>query len=153
LTTPVIKGVLGTIETTAIFILTLVKPEEDSMKWFLFLFSVLWIAAGAWYILYTQQARQKALDLINAMPEKIMAALAVVFGLLVFFSASASSNSGFIIFIGIISIAKGIFIFLNPKGYWDKVKAWYTDTASDQTYRLFGIIMLVVGTAIFSWLK
>ena len=123
------------------------------MKWFLFIFSVLWIAAGSWYILYTRQARQKALDLINAMPEKIMAALAVVFGLLLFFSASSSSNSGFIIFIGIISIAKGIFIFLNPKGYWDQVKAWYTDTASDQIYRLFGIIMLVVGTAIFSWLK
>ena len=75
------------------------------MKWFLFLFSVSWIAAGSWYILYTQQARQKAQDIINAMNPKIMAGLAALFGLLLFLSASSSSNSGFIIFIGILSIA------------------------------------------------
>ena len=122
------------------------------MKWFLFLFSVLWIAAGSWYILYTQQARQKAFDLINAMNEKIMAGAALVCGLLFFLSASSSSNSGFIIFLGIISVAKGVFIFLDPKDLWTQVKAWYTETASDQTYRLFGIIMLIVGTAVFSWI-
>ena len=53
--------------------------------------------------------------------------------------------------LGILAMAKGVFIFLNPAGLWDQLTVWYTEKISDQTYRLFGIIALILGTAICSW--
>ena len=123
------------------------------MKWFLFLVSLLWIAVGSGYILYTRQFREVMGNLIKGSNEKIIAGLAVVFGILFILGASQTRHSGFVIFLGIIAIAKGVFIFLDPQGYWQKVKAWYLDQASDQTFRLFGIIALIFGTALFSWIS
>ncbi len=122
------------------------------MKWFLFLVGLLWIAVGSGYILYTRQFREVMGNLIKGSNEKIIAGLAVVFGILFILGASQTRHSGFVIFLGIIAIAKGVFIFLDPQGYWQKVKAWYLDQASDQTFRLFGIIALILGTALFSWI-
>ena len=121
------------------------------MKWFLFLVGLLWIAVGSGYILYTRQFREVMGNLIKGSNEKIIAGLAVVFGILFILGASQTHHSGFVILLGIIAIAKGVFIFLDPQGYWQKVKAWYLDQASDQTFRLFGIIALILGTALFSW--
>ena len=122
------------------------------MKLFLYLISLSWIAAGAGYILYTQPVREVAGNLIKGANEKIIAGLAVLVGLLFLFGASSTRHSGFILFLGIVALAKGAFIFLNPRGYWQKVKTWYVDETSDQTYRLFGIIALILGTALFSWI-
>ena len=123
------------------------------MKWFLLLVSLLWIAVGSGYILYTRQFRQVMGNLINGANEKIIAGLAVVFGILFIFSASQTRHSGFVIFLGVIAIAKGVFIFLEPQAYWQKVKVWYADEASDQIFRLFGFIALILGTALFSWIS
>jgi len=122
------------------------------MKWFLFLVSLLWITVGSGYILYTRQFREVMGILIKGVNEKIIAGLAVVFGILFILAASQTRHEWFIILLGIIAIVKGVFIFLDPKGYWQKVKTWYVDQASDQTFRLFGIIALILGTAVFSWI-
>ena len=123
------------------------------MKWFLFLVSLLWIAVGSGYILYTRQFREVMGNLIKGSNEKIIAGLAVGFGILFILGASQTRHNGFVIFLGIIAIAKGVFIFLDPQGYWQKVKTWYLGQASDQTFRLFGIIALILGTALFSWIS
>lgn len=123
------------------------------MKLLLYLISLLWIAAGAGYILYTQQLREVAGNLIKGANEKLIAGLAVLFGVVFIFGASHTRHSGFIVFLGLIALAKGVFIFFDPKGYWQKIKTWYVDEASDQTFRLFGIIALILGTALFSWIS
>lgn len=123
------------------------------MKWFLFLFSLLFIAAGAGYILYTQQLRETLGNLFKESNEKIIAILTGILGLVLILSAGAARQSGFIVLLGIIAIAKGLIIFLNPKDLYKRLKVWILEEATDQTYRLFGIIALVLGTAIFSWIS
>jgi len=34
---------------------------------------------------------------------------------------------------------------------YNKIIDWYLNKATDQTYRFFGIVILIIGTAIFSW--
>ena len=123
------------------------------MRWFLFLFSLLFIASGAGYILYTQQLREAMGNLLKESNEKIIAVLAAVLGLVLILSAGAARQSWFIVLLGIIAIAKGLIIFLNPRDLYKQGKQWFLEEASDQTYRLFGIIALVLGTALFSWLS
>lgn len=123
------------------------------MKWFLLLISLLWIALGSCYILYTGQTRKVMNDLlIKANHQKLFSVIAALTGLLFIFSASQiEAHQGFIVILGILAIAKGVFIFLNPAGLWDQLAAWYTEKISDQTYRLLGIITLILGAAVCSW--
>jgi len=43
------------------------------MKWFLFLVSLLWIAVGSGYILYTRQFREVMGNMVKGTSEKIIA--------------------------------------------------------------------------------
>jgi uncharacterized protein YjeT (DUF2065 family) len=67
-------------------------------------------------------------------------------------AASHARNAGFIRLLGLIGVAKAGFIFANPQGLYEQVNNWLLNSASDQTFRLFGIISLILGTAIMSWI-
>ena len=123
------------------------------MKWFLLLISLLWIAMGSCYIMYTAQTRKVINNLlIKAEYQKLFSIIAALTGLLLIFSAShIEAHQVFVVVLGILAMAKGVFIFLNPAGLWDQLIAWYTEKISDQTYRLIGIVTLILGTAICSW--
>jgi uncharacterized protein YjeT (DUF2065 family) len=71
---------------------------------------------------------------------------------LLIISFTASQNRWFIILLGVVALLKGAFVFVNPKGFYDLFARWYVDTASDQTYRLFGIIAIILGTTLVSWI-
>jgi uncharacterized protein YjeT (DUF2065 family) len=84
--------------------------------------------------------------------EKIIAASAIIIGLLLIISAFQAQGFWFIVFLGIIAICKGFFVIFNPKKSFDNIRNWYLNTASDQTYRLFGIILIVIGTVMITWI-
>jgi len=42
-------------------------------------------------------------------------------------------------------------IFLIPKNRYNELIDWYINSASDQIYRLFGILSIIFGTAVLSW--
>lgn len=121
------------------------------MKEFLYAISLLWITVGSCFVLYTTASRGFFRALLRGMDRRLLSVLPVVFGVLLILSASQSRNSWFIRLLGIIAVIKGGFIFSNPKGTYDQITNWYLDAASDHTLRFFGIIALVLGTAVFSW--
>ncbi len=122
------------------------------MAWFLYLFSFLMVAGGAFLILYTGDTRRYATGLLEGGSQKLIAAAAVVIGVLLIAAASSSRMLGFVVFLGVLSAAKGAFIWFNPRGFYEKLRDWFLNQASDQTFRLFGIIWLIIGTAMFSWI-
>jgi len=122
------------------------------MKWFLYLFSFFMVAGGAGLVLYTEDMRRYVNSLMTPANEKIIAIVAAVIGALLIASATSSHHPGFIVLLGMISLLKGVFIFFNPRGLYVPIRQWYLETATDQTFRLFGIIWLLLGTALFSWI-
>jgi len=121
------------------------------MKIFLYAISFIWVAAGACFILYTGESRGFLKQMFDELNEKILSAAAMVIGLLLLFSASEASHSWFIILLGLLGLIKGGLLLANPQNIFEAVKSWSLNTATDQTYRFFGIVMLVIGTAVFSW--
>lgn len=121
------------------------------MKWFIYLFSILWIASGGMLILYTDQYRELMGKICSRMGRVPMAATAAVIGLLLVLSARGSLNTAVIVLIGILAMAKGVVFFLNPNDIFEKTLRWWLEDATDQTYRLTGIITLTLGTALLSW--
>lgn len=123
------------------------------MKWILYLFSVTMLSAGCTLILYTAEYRRWFQNFVTNTPPKILAALPAGIGLLLMISAFSSKYPAVIIILGILAIFKGALVFLNPSKLFDQIKDWMFNQAGDQTLRLFGIIAVVVGTAMVSWIK
>ena len=121
------------------------------MKWFIYLFSIVWIASGGFLILYTRQCRETMAQWFERIGRVPMAVAAAVIGLLLVLSARGSLNAGVIVLIGLLAMLKGALFFFNPSGLFEKTLRWWLEQAADQTYRLAGMIALVLGTALFSW--
>jgi hypothetical protein len=122
------------------------------MKWILYVISILWVVFGACTVLYTAETRNTLNNLFKSFDLKILAWIPLVTGLLLVFSATASHYPWFIRLVGLMAVAKGVLIILNPNGMLEKINQWYINTASDQTYRLSGVIYIILGTAVFSWI-
>jgi uncharacterized protein YjeT (DUF2065 family) len=123
------------------------------MKWFLYLFSLAFLSAGSILILYTAEYRRWFQNLITNTPPKILAALPAGIGFLLIVSAFSSKYPAVIIILGILALLKGALVLFNPSRAFDQLKDWLFNTAGDQTLRLFGIIAVVLGTAMVSWIK
>jgi len=123
------------------------------MKWILYLFSVAMLSAGCTLVLYTGEYRRWFHNFITSTPPKILAALPAGIGLLLIIAAFASKYPALIVLLGLLAIAKGALVFFNPGKLFDQVKAWILESADDRTLRLFGIIAVVLGTAMVSWIR
>ncbi len=123
------------------------------MKWFLYAVSLLWISAGCCMILYTRETRNVMERFLLQIDRRILSILPIIAGILFILAASASLNPSFIRFLGFMGVAKGVFIFFAPNNLYDQVNNWYLNSISDQTRRLWGVIALVLGTAVLSWIQ
>jgi uncharacterized protein YjeT (DUF2065 family) len=126
--------------------------KESIMKGFLYLVSFLCIGMGGCTILYTDETRRFVKSIFNEIDRKFISAFELIMGILLLISATASRQSWFIRLFGLLAILEGAVIFLIPKNLYDELMDWYLNSASNQTYRLFGILSLILGTAILSWI-
>ena len=121
------------------------------MNVFLYAISFLCIAIGCCTILYTNETRNFVKRLFNQIDRKFLSVFEVIIGILLLVSATASHHSWFIRLIGLMAIIEGGAILLMPKNLYDELINWYVNSLSDQTYRLFGTLSLILGTAMLSW--
>ena len=122
------------------------------MKIIIYLLGFLWIAAGAVAILYTDDYKAYLKALMVRLDRMILALIPAVFGLLLLLAASSTTHGWFIGLIGVLGIVKGVLIYFNPAGLFEISTRWL-EGLSDQGYRLVGIIALVLGTVVISWIQ
>jgi uncharacterized protein YjeT (DUF2065 family) len=122
------------------------------MKIFLYVISFIWIAGGCCMILYTSETRSVMDKMIQEIDRRILFIVPFIAGILFLFAASASHNPWFIRFIGLMGVAKGVFVLVAPDNLYDQINNWYLKSLSDQALRLWGIIALILGTAVLSWI-
>jgi uncharacterized protein YjeT (DUF2065 family) len=122
------------------------------MKYIIYVLGFAWIAAGAFAILYSDMYRAYVQRLMNQTNRTWLAMIPAVMGMLLLLSASSIAHSGFIALIGGLAIVKGLLIYFNPAGLFQTTGDWLKNL-SDQGYRLIGIIALVLGTVVISWIQ
>ena len=122
------------------------------MAWFLYAISAAWIAFGSCAILYTPQTREATSAFIHQTPTKVMAAIPFICGVLFLIAASSGIHPWVIRAFGVLAMLKGVFIFLNPNDLYQKTLQWYLETLSDQAHRFMGILTVILGTALLSWI-
>ena len=123
------------------------------MQLVLYVLGILWVVLGALAILYTQQFRSKSDMLLKQVDPRYFAVLALLGGILLLAASPASRNAWFVRLLGLMAMAKSGLLFVNPAGLYEKTVHWYVDRMSDQAYRFWGIVMLIIGTAVISWVQ
>ena len=122
------------------------------MRWFLYAISLFYIAFGCCSILYTNETKNIVKSIISNIDQKILSVLPFLFGILFIFSASTTRIPWLIRLIGLMAFIEGVVFFLIPKDLYDKFMDWYLNSFSDQTYRLSGILGIILGIAFLSWI-
>ncbi|BBO76321.1 hypothetical protein DSCW_37380 [Desulfosarcina widdelii] len=122
------------------------------MKYIVYLLGLLWIAAGTAAILYTEDYKAFLKGAMEKLDRWVLALIPAVFGLLLLVAASSTTHAWFIGVIGVLGIAKGVLIYFNPAGLFEISRDWLYGL-SDLGYRLMGIIALVLGTVVISWIQ
>jgi hypothetical protein len=122
------------------------------MKYVVYLLGFLWIAAGAIAILYSDDYKAFFKGLMTRLDRMYLAMIPAIFGLLLLLAASSTTHRWFIGLLGILGIIKSVLIYFNPWGIFEISKTWM-EGLSERGVRLVGIIALVLGTVVISWIQ
>lgn len=123
------------------------------MKWFLYFMSIYFIVGGITIILYTDWLRGILQKMLRGVNLRWFFPLPLIFGVLLILSKDLVPHPWFIIVIGVFILGKGVYLLLAPKKHMDNITSWWMDNAQDITYRFWGIIVLILGITLFSWLR
>ncbi len=102
------------------------------MRAFLLILSLIWVPIGVMVILYTGQARNFFRRLYAKANIRLLAAIPFVIGLLVLVGAfSEAEMFRLLLFLGLLGVAKGIYLTLGPLSQIKNLQQWWLDRASE----------------------
>ena len=123
------------------------------MKVIVYLLGFGHIVLCTYLILYTRETVDWFKDLYNTYQLKYMTAIPAVYGLLFLIPASFTTHPWVFRIIAVLSFCEAFVAFINPHNFYRQILDWYFENVSDQTQRLFGIIGIIFGTVILTWIK
>jgi hypothetical protein len=120
----------------------------------LYIISVFWIALGAFLIIDTKRSRELLKKLFFRKNIKLWGILPLIFGLILVVGAFYYSRLFWVAFImGLLAILKGIYLFIGRSSHVEGLLEWWFLRAADETIRLFGLIIFILGSALLSYLR
>lgn len=120
----------------------------------LLLVSFLWIIIGTLLIIYTSQTKNVLQKLFDTDKIKIIAVIPAVFGIVLIIGSFYQEPIFWLAFIlGLISLLKGVYLFISPVEHSRRMIDWWFSRAGDTTFRFFGLIIFTLGIALLSYLK
>jgi uncharacterized protein YjeT (DUF2065 family) len=123
------------------------------MKMIVYLLGFGHIAICSCLILYTRESVAALRRLFQGAQLRYLSAIPAVFGLLFLISAPATTYPWVLRIVGLLAVGEAIVAFTNPQKIYSRMLDWYFAQVSDQTQRLFGIIGIIFGTVLLSWIK
>ena len=121
------------------------------MIWYLYLVAFIFIAKGSFLVLYTDQALELGEAVLEKGNHRLWGMAGAVFGILLSIASFWSGVVWFLFLLGLLLAGLGLFVFIGEE---EKVqpllKTW--TSMSSAGLRLWGLILVVTGTAILSWI-
>lgn len=119
----------------------------------LYILAILWIGVGTFLILYTESTKAVFRKLFYTEHFRWLAALPLFFGILLVVGAFSHKEMFWLVFVlGVLALLKGVFLIMGPSAQIKKWLDWWFYKASERTIRLNGLISVILGTAILSYL-
>ena len=83
---------------------------------------------------------------------RFLAIIPIAVGVLLLFSAYESQAFLFICILGMLALLKGLLFIFNPGKLVDKLMTWWFETSSEPAIRLGGLIAVILGITVLSWI-
>jgi uncharacterized protein YjeT (DUF2065 family) len=127
--------------------------REEKMTAVLYILAILWIVVGTFLVLYTESTKEVLKKLFFRDHFRWLATLPLLFGVLLVAGAFYHKEMFWLVFVlGVLGILKGIFLIIGPSAQIKRFLDWWFHKASERTIRLNGLISVILGTAILSYL-
>lgn len=104
-------------------------------------------------ILYTRETVEIFRKIIQSCTLKYLSIVPALFGILFLVAAPATVYPWLFIIFALIAFGEAALAIADPKQMYSRFLDWYFVKVSDQTQRLFGIIGIIFGTAILTWIR
>ena len=118
------------------------------------LISFIWIILGTLLIIYTSKSIQVLQKVFYTDKVKLLAIIPTVFGIILVIGSFYQQEMLWLAFIlGLISLLKGVYLFISPKSRIKKNLDWWFNRAGDVTFRFFGLVIFTLGITLLSYLK
>ena len=121
------------------------------MVWFLYIAALLFIVKGSFLVLHTEKALDLSEMILDKGSYRIWGITGGVFGILLSIASFWSGVVWFLFLLGLMFAGIGMFVFLGEE---EKVqpllRTW--SSVSSAGLRMWGLILVVTGTAILSWI-
>ncbi|MDT8394845.1 MAG: hypothetical protein RRA32_00165 [bacterium] len=120
------------------------------MTWYLYIVALMFIVTGSFLILDTDKARELSQSWLESGNYRLWGVVAAVLGILLAVASFWSGVVWFLFLLGLLVGGMGIFIFVGKEAkVAPLIRTW--GSISDRGLRLWGLILVVTGTAILSW--
>ncbi|MBW1781056.1 MAG: hypothetical protein JRL30_09985 [Deltaproteobacteria bacterium] len=124
------------------------------MKALLYIIALLWIASGTLVIVFTEKSREVFKKLFLTEKVKYLSILPFVFGVILIIGAFYNRDIFWFAFIlGLLATSKGLYFYMAPFEQSKALMDWWFFRARPETVRFMGLILFVLGVALFSYLR
>ncbi|MEE4111361.1 MAG: hypothetical protein V2I40_01010, partial [Desulfobacteraceae bacterium] len=110
------------------------------------------IVVGSFLILYTKGTVAALKGMFQNYPLSYLSAIPAVYGLLFLVSAMSTTHPWVFRIIALLAFGEAAVAFTDPRKIYSRMLNWYVGNISDQTNRLFGIIGIIFGTVMLTWI-
>lgn len=116
------------------------------METVLYVIGGLWLVTGTFIVLYTERARKWFSAVSGPIPFKVLAFCPIVVGVLLMIAAPTTHTFWLVEAVGALGVIKGLLLLLIPREEQRKwFLGWWRQRASDVTWRLVGLLGVILG--------
>jgi hypothetical protein len=121
------------------------------MVWYLYIVAILFIAKGSFLVLHTEKALELSEMILEKGSYRVWGIAGAAFGIMLCVASFWSGVVWFLFLLGLMFAGIGMFMFLGEE---EKVRPLLTawSSISSAGLRMWGLILVVTGTAILSWI-
>lgn len=121
------------------------------MIWYLYFVAFIFIATGIFLILDSHHAVTMSAGFVESGNYRLWGLVGAVFGLLLAVSSFWSGVVWFLFILGLMMTGMGVFMLVGQEERVDALLRVWGDI-SERGFRFWGLVLLVTGTAILSWI-
>ena len=114
--------------------------------------TIYFILVGVTFILYPDWLKRLFQKIPGGFNFRWFFPLPLLIGILFILSRDLTYHPWFILVLGILVLGKGIYLLLSPKKHIDTIINWWAHDVQDITYRFWGLVILILGMTLFSWI-
>ena len=113
----------------------------------LVLVGISWILAGVLFFIFTDATREIIKNVAKQKNFKSFSILPLVVGLLLILGAPSVTSPWFVILLGLLGTAKGLFLMFGPKSMINAMTNWCL-SVPDRVLKTCGIMTFLLGIAL-----